>query len=53
MIRWLMSSAVAMALAGTAPAAAADAPTHPVDALTGAEINRSVEILTAAKRVDA
>jgi len=47
-----MTSVVAITLAAAAPAAAADGPTHPLDALTGAEISRTVEILTAAKRVD-
>ena len=51
--RSLISSAMAMALAATSPAVAADAPAHPLDALTGAEINRAVAILTAAKHVDA
>jgi primary-amine oxidase len=49
-----MCSAVAMALATVAayPAAAADVPTHPLDALTGAEISRTVDILSAAKHVN-
>jgi primary-amine oxidase len=47
-----MTSVVAITLAAAAPAAAADRPTHPLDALTGTEISRTVEILTAAKRVD-
>src|SRR5256885_14056098 len=52
MRRWLMSSAVALALAAAGPATAADDPTNPLDALTAAEINRTVDILRVAKRVD-
>jgi primary-amine oxidase len=52
MIAKLMSSAVALTLMLAAPAAAADAPTHPLDALTSAEIDRTVAILKAARRVD-
>jgi len=47
-----MSSAVALALAATGPAIAADDPANPLDALTAAEINRTVDILRVAKRVD-
>ena len=52
MIRSLMLSAAALALFG-APARAADAPSHPLDALTAGEIDRTIAILTAARRVDA
>ena len=50
--RW-MASAVALTAALAAPVAAADAPANPLDALTGAEIDRTVAILTAARQVDA
>jgi len=53
MTRWLISSAMALAIAAAAPAVAAVAPTDPLDALTADEINRTVAILTAAKKVDA
>ena len=52
MSRWWMSSALALALAAAGPAVAQDQPTNPLDALTAAEINRTVGILTAAKKVD-
>jgi len=54
MIARMMASAAALALALAGPAATAsvDAPTHPLDALTGREIDRAVAILTAAKQVD-
>src|SRR5688500_15589312 len=52
MTRRLISSAVALTLMLAAPAAAADAPTHPLDALTSAEIDRTVAILKDARRVD-
>jgi primary-amine oxidase len=48
-----MSSALALAIATAGPAVAQDSPTNPLDALTATEINRTVEILTAAKKVDA
>ena len=53
MSRWLLSSGIGLALTAAVPAHAADAPTHPLDALTAAEINRAVAVLTAAKKVDA
>ena len=52
MIARLMSSAVALTLMLAAPAVAADAPTHPLDALTSGEIDRTVAILKTARRVD-
>src|SRR5689334_15543900 len=51
MIGRLTASAVALALAVAEPALAA--PTNPLDALTADEINRTVEILTAAKQANA
>lgn len=55
MIARFMASAVGLvlALAGSAATAAADAPTHPLDALTATEIDRAVAILASAKQVDA
>src|SRR3954452_19455050 len=50
--RWV-ASAAALTLALAPAWAAAEAPTHPLDALTGAEIDRTVAILAAAKLVDA
>jgi primary-amine oxidase len=52
MIARLMVSAVALILAVARPTAA-ETPKHPLDALTGAEIDRAVAILTGAKEVDA
>jgi primary-amine oxidase len=54
MIGRLMSSfmAMAIAIAVAAPVAAAESPSHPLDALTPAEIDRAVAILRAARRVD-
>jgi primary-amine oxidase len=46
-----MASATALAFAIAVPALAA--PTNPLDALTADEINRTVEILNAAKQVNA
>ena len=51
MIARLMASATALAFAIAVPALAA--PTNPLDALTADEINRTVEILNAAKQVNA
>jgi primary-amine oxidase len=51
MIARLISSATALALALSAPAC--PAPTNPLDALTADEINRTVDILTAAKQATA
>lgn len=55
MIARFMASAAVLTLALTAcpVEAASDAPTHPLDALTASEIDRTVAILAAAKRVDA
>src|ERR1041385_5836384 len=55
MIARFMASATALALALLAsPAAGAvDGPTNPLDALTAAEIDHTVAILTTAKLVDA
>jgi len=55
MIARFMASAAALtlALAACPAAAAADALTHPLDALTATEIDRAVAILSAAKQVDA
>jgi|tagenome__1003787_1003787.scaffolds.fasta_scaffold20915314_1 primary-amine oxidase len=50
--RW-MASAAALTLALAPACAVAEAPTHPLDALTGTEINRAVAILASAKLVDA
>ena len=47
-----LAFALSLAIAVTAPAAAADGPTNPLDALTAPEIDRAVAILTAAKEVD-
>ena len=47
-----LAFAVSLAIILTAPAAAADDPTNPLDALTASEIDRAVAILTAAKQVD-
>src|SRR3954471_9707489 len=52
MIATSMASAAALALALVGPVAG-DSPSNPLDALTGAEIDRAVAILTAAKQVDA
>lgn len=52
MIARLMASAAALTLA-LAGAAWAEAPAHPLDALTAAEIDRTVAILTLARQVDA
>src|SRR3954470_3275124 len=52
MIATSMASAAALALALAGPVAG-DSPSHPLDALTSAEIERAVGILTAAKQVDA
>jgi len=49
-IWWISSIVLAIAAAGRA--VGQGAPTHPLDALTAPEINRTVEILTAKKRVD-
>ena len=46
------ATGLTLALAATATSAA-DAPTHPLDALTAPEIDRAVAILAAAKQVDA
>src|SRR5206468_12197706 len=46
------AAALTLALAARAGAQTADAPTHPLDALTGSEIDRAVAILAAAKQVD-
>ena len=51
MIARFMASATALAFAIAVPALAA--PTNPLDALTADEINRTVEILNAAKQVNA
>ena len=51
MIARLMASTTALAFAIAVPALAA--PTNPLDALTADEINRTVEILNAAKQVNA
>ena len=51
MIARLMASAAALTFAVAGPALAA--PTNPLDALTADEINRTVEILNAAKQVNA
>ena len=51
MIARLMASAAALAVALAEPASAT--PTNPLDALTADEINRTVDILTAAKQVNA
>jgi primary-amine oxidase len=48
--RWIFG-AVALAVAASGPALAQA--TNPMDALTGDEINRAVQILTAAGKVDA
>lgn len=51
MRRWVASAGgLTLALAGSL---AAQTPGHPLDALTGSEIDRTVAILTAAKQVDA
>lgn len=50
MIARLMASATALTLAFAVPLRAA--PTNPLDALTADEINRTVEILTAAKQAN-
>jgi primary-amine oxidase len=50
--RWT-GSAIALTLVVARPAAAAEAPSHPLDALTADEINRTVAILTSAKLVGA
>ena len=52
MIARLMASAAFLTLAVAGPAAA-ETPKHPLDALTGAEIDRTVAILQTAKQVDA
>jgi primary-amine oxidase len=51
MSRTLMLGAATMALLGAAPVAA-EAPTHPLDALTAAEIDRTVAILKSSGQVD-
>lgn len=50
MMARLMASAAALVLA--ANASAAEVASHPLDALTGAEIDRTVAILTSSKLVD-
>ena len=53
MMRRLMTTVLAAALTvAAAPAALAQAPAHPLDALTAAEIDRTVAILKSAGRVD-
>ena len=54
MIGRVMKSSIALALAfaGSPAAAAPEAPTHPLDALTAGEIDRAVAILRAARQVD-
>jgi primary-amine oxidase len=47
-----MPRAVALAIVAAGPALAQQAPTNPMDALTGDEINRAVQVLTAAGKVD-
>jgi primary-amine oxidase len=51
MIARLMASAAFLTLAVAAPAAGEN-PKHPLDALTGSEIDRTVAILTSANKVD-
>jgi primary-amine oxidase len=48
-----MVSALALTMVLAAPLSAAEIPTNPLDALTATEIDRTVAILTAAKKVDA
>ncbi|MCL6678135.1 hypothetical protein LZ519_02200 [Sphingomonas sp. RG327] len=50
-MRW-MPRAVALAVVAAGPAVAQQAPTNPMDALTADEINRAVQVLTAAGKVD-
>jgi primary-amine oxidase len=50
--RWMVSAA-ALTLALAPACAVADVPTHPLDALTGTEIDRAVAILASARLVDA
>ena len=49
--RWICS-ALALTIAASGPARAQEAPGDPLDALTAGEIDRTVEILTTAKKVD-